>query len=211
MTCEGTGDDISYFRLGARLSENLLDTIRVVRGEWLRVEPAAGVERLAEMVRPRLADAGLKIGHGNPPERADSGWPALVQNQFGDGCAIYSPAPIFKDFDEAPDEEQRCFLNNIVELAAPNAERQVLIPDLPPSAEISLMTLDGMWILHILRGGETAPPELRDLTVTLRPDFQPRRVYLAPEQESVPFHFDDATLQVTLPRVGSHTILVLEP
>ena len=115
------------------------------------------------------------------------------------------------DFDEAPDEEQRCFLNSIVELVAPSFDRQVLIPDLPPSAEISLMTLDGMWILHILRGGETAPPDLRDLSVTLRPDFQPSRVYLAPERESLPFHTDDTSLQVTLPRAGSHTMLVLEP
>ena len=73
------------------------------------------------------------------------------------------------------------------------------------------MTLEGMWILHILRGGEIAPPELRDLAVTLRPDFEPSRVYLAPEQESIPFHFDDSTLQLTLSRVGSHAILVLEP
>ena len=210
-TCQGKGDDISYFRLDTRLSANLIDMIRVVRGEWLRVKPAAGVERLAEIVRPRLADAGLPIGHGKPPEKEDSGWPALVRTQFGDGWAAYSPAPIFADFDEAPDEEQRCFLNNIVELVAPSSERPVLIPDLPPSAEISLMTLEGMWILHILRGGEIAPPELRDLAVTLRPDFEPSRVYLAPEQESIPFHFDDSTLQLTLSRVGSHAILVLEP
>ena len=59
---------------------------------------------------------------------------------------MYSPAPIFADFDEAPDEEQRFFLNNIVELVAPSSKRPILIPDLPPSAEISLMTLDGMWV-----------------------------------------------------------------
>ena len=185
VTCQGKGDDVSYFRLGEQLSENLIDMIRVVRGEWLRVKPAGGVERLAELVRPRLADAGLPIGHGKPPEKEDSGLPALVRNQFGAGWAVYTPTPIFADFDEAPDEEQRRFLNNILELATPDNERPVLIPDLPPSAEISLMTLKGMWILHILRGGEIVPPEMRDLVVTLKPDFQPSRVYLVPEQESV--------------------------
>ena len=39
VTCQGKGDDISYFRLGTHLSANLIDMIRVVRGEWLRVEP----------------------------------------------------------------------------------------------------------------------------------------------------------------------------
>ena len=69
-------------------------------------------------------------------------------------------------------------MNNLLDLTAPPGERPVEIPDLPPSAETSLMKLEGMWILHIVRSGAVAPPELRDLEVTLRPDFGPPRVCL---------------------------------
>jgi len=98
-----------------------------------------------------------------------------------------------------------------VDIIAPVSERPVYIPDLQPSAETSLMILEGMWILHIVRGGSVAPPELRDLKVTLRPAFKPKRVYLAPEEQELPFQKDDSGVKVTIPRAGSHTILVLEP
>ena len=101
-------------------------------------------------------------------------------------------------------------MSNLVDLVAPPDKRPVETPGLPPSAEISLMKLEGMWILHIIRGGSVAPPELRDVEVLLRPDFKPKRAYLAPEQEEVPFEFGGTEVRVTLPRVGSHTILVLE-
>lgn len=47
--------------------------------------------------------------------------------------------------------------------------------------------------------------------VILRPDFKPSRVYLAPEEQELPFQMDDSEVKATLPRIGGHTILVLEP
>lgn len=208
---QGEGDDISYFRLGPDVSANLLDMVRLVRGKWLKVEPEEKAERLGEIVRPRFVDTGLKIGWGRPPEQKDSGWPAIVCNRFGSGWTLYSPAPLFTDYAQAPDEEQRRFMNNLLNLVAPANERPVLIPDLPPSAEISLMEKEGMWILHIIRGGSFAPPELRNVKVILRPDFKPARVYLAPEQQEVSFRLEDSEARVVLSCVGSYTILVLEP
>ena len=211
VTYQGESDDISYLRLGASVSANLPDMVRLVRGKWLRVKPTEEADRLAEIVRPRLADSGLKIGHGKPPERKDSGWPGILSNSFGSGWVLYSPAPLFSDYAQSPDEEQRRFMNNLVDLAAPPSERPVEIPNLAPSAETSLMKLEGMWVLHIIRGGAVAPPELRDLDVTLRPDFKPSRVYRAPEEQELPFQMDTSGVKVIIPRVGSHTILVLEP
>ena len=211
VTYQGEGDDISYLRLGASVSANLPDMVRLVRGKWLRVQPAEKADRLAEIVRPRFADTGLSIGWGRPPEREDSGWPGILSNRFGSGWVLYSPAPLFSDYAQSPDEEQRRFMNNLLDLVAPPSERPVEIPDLPPSAETSLMKLEDMWILHIVRDGAVEPPELRDIEVTLRPDFKPASVYLAPERKELPFRVEGSEALLTLPRVGSHTILVLEP
>ena len=130
-------------------------------------------------------------------------------NRFGKGQVLYAPVPLFTDYNEFPDEDQRRFLLNLIACLAPAGDRPVVAPDLPHQAEVSLMEQDGRWFFHILRGGAD-PPELRDVAVVLRPPFEPVRVYTAPAQEDVPFERVDAEIRVVLPAVGGHTILVLE-
>ncbi len=48
------------------------------------------------------------------------------------------------------------------------------------------------------------------LAFSLRADQSPKRVYLAPEDENLPFTFSEGYVHVTLPPVGAHTVVVVE-
>jgi len=208
---EGDGDGRCYLALGSQLRAGLPDMPRCVEGTWQRVRLRPGGECLAQIIRPRLADTGQPIGWGYPPEREASEWPGIVRSRFGAGEVVYAAAPLFADYANVPDEEQRLFLQNLVDAAAPLSERPALPFGLPPAAEVSLMEHEGRWVYHILRGGATEPPVLHGVTVDFLPPFAPSRAYTAPDERSLELDGDNGVIHVCLPAVGSHTIVVLEP
>jgi hypothetical protein len=211
VTFEGEGEALGYIAPSPAVWAGLPDMVRLVQGTWLRVTPARDARRLAELVRARFADDGLlRIGHGWPPARECSGWPALVGHQFGGGQVVYSPMPLFGDYAALPDEEQRRFLGNLLELTAPLAERPLVTRRLPPSAEVSLMRLDQAWVVHILPGEGLRVPDLNGVEVLVRPDFEPRRAYLAPQGEDMDYAPEAGGIAVRIPRVVGHTMLVVE-
>ena len=127
------------------------------------------------------------------------------------GEVVYAAAPLFADYARVPDEEQRLFLQNLVDEVAPPPERPAVPVGLPPMAEVSLMQHEGRWVYHILRGGAMEAPELHGVTVDFRPPFAAARAYTAPEQRPLELELDGGAIRVHLPAVGSHTIIVLEP
>ena len=93
--------------------------------------------------------------------------------------------------------------------------------NLPSFARVTVTAQPRRRMVHVLayvperRGEQTdmieEPVELRDVTVELRlGGRQPRRVYLAPHNTSLPFTVVRGYLRVTLPVVPGHAMVVVE-
>ena len=51
---------------------------------------------------------------------------------------------------------------------------------------------------------------LRDITVKLRTDKTPKRVYLAPEKRDIPFTYENGVLSYTVDKLNCHAMAVID-
>ncbi len=97
----------------------------------------------------------------------------------------------------------------------------VRAPDLPSFARVTVMQQTRRRMVHVLsyvpeRRGPSMdmieePIDLCNVSIALRKDGQtPKKVYLAPSQETLPVEESDGYLHVTIPKVPGHALVVFE-
>ncbi|MFO7320533.1 MAG: alpha-L-fucosidase [Chloroflexota bacterium] len=159
------------------------------------------------------------MGHRQAPAGASLNAPIAVR---GDNV-LYLAAPLFGGYREYDYWAYRAMLESILEDFLPPRR---LKPRAPGWVEFSLQTQAGSNerperdIVHIVcyhprrtmqpivHVDESAPTA--GLSFVLRSERQPKRVYLAPEETPVAFRWNNGSVEVDLPPVGIHTVVVIE-
>lgn len=209
-----------YLRPLPVLGADIEDTEYVMYERGLAVRPAQGTQVLAEVVGPYFERTWDHFcSHRQTPMDPSNPqpYPAITRNAQGN--VLYFAHPVFLGYrQQAPLWYKRLVL----------AALRLLLPeplvttDAPSSAQVTVLRqpAQGRTVLHLLhyiperRGLEFDTIEdvipLHDVTVRLRLDAAPRRVYLAPQDESLPHAYRDGYVHVTVPRVVGHQMVAVE-
>jgi hypothetical protein len=159
-------------------------------------------------------------GHQHAPYGDSLGAPVAVLGEN----VLYFAAPLFSGFRDDDYWAYRQMALNALRGILPAA---LLIPSAPGWVEFTLHTQPSntdhpmrrivhivayhprrsfQSVAHVDQGALTA-----GLSFSLRLDsFQPQRVYLAPDGQSLEYSIQDGYLQVNLPPVGIHSVVVVE-
>ncbi|MCZ7540932.1 MAG: beta-galactosidase trimerization domain-containing protein [Anaerolineae bacterium] len=185
-----------------------------------RVTPVEGATVYGEL-RSALFNRTWEhfMGHLHAPVAAPLNAPIAARQ----GSVLYLAAPLFSAYRLHDYWAYRAILRRLLADFLPP---RLLEPDAPGWVECSLhgqpaaadrparqvvhlvayhprRTLQP--IQHVDSGGLTAGIALR-----VRADDPPRRVYLAPDGQTVPFTVEEGAVRVDLPPLGAHTVLVIE-
>jgi len=159
------------------------------------------------------------MGHQHAPVGESLNAPVAVSNER----VLYFAAPLFTGYKRNDYWAYREMVRSLLADFLPNP---FLKPVGPGWAEFSLTqqaqtdSHPARSVVHVVtyhprRSLQTIPHvdqswSTSGLAFALRTDDVPERVYLAPEGEDVPFTFSEGYVNVTLPPVGPHTVVVIE-
>ena len=163
--------------------------------------------RTAEMLAPHVAPLGSGAPHSGPPPDRPSGHPAVTINAFGAGRAAWVALPIMTDFYQRGHAALAPLLAGLVRrVCRPRLECEADAP-----VEATLLGREGRLLVHLVNytasRHPSRPPTVARLaavgpvTVRLRLPQEPLSVEGAPE--AVQSRWDDGTLEVTVPRLGT--------
>lgn len=200
--------------LGA-LAEGLADAPYVMYQRGLRVKPAEGAEVLGEVWEPyfnRTYRHFCSHAHTPPARRSDD--PAVLRK----GRIVYFAHPVFSTFAQVGVPFYKQVVLNALKLLLPSPLVQTTAPSTlqvtwnrQPSRRRSVLHL-----LHYIPEKRTLGAEyledvipLYQVPLRLR-TAPPRRVYLAPQGTNLPFEVQGQYVQVTVPEVRGHQLVVLE-
>lgn len=178
---------------------------------------------LARLVHPITENAPDRfISHRQAPPGADSGFPAITYEEYGNGKAFYVAADIFRAFWRTNDPRLRRLAANLLNLAI---DKRRLSVDAPPSVEVflrrrggstSLTTGDELF-LHLVNCHEEKRiagfptlehmPTVSNLHVRLSPGKRAENVSLFPGGEHLPFTQRGGVISFTIPEVRIHQIV----
>ena len=182
----------------------------------LQVEAMPGTEVLARVGLPYFNRTWEHFcSHGPTPFDRPSEHPAVVRN----GRVVYFAHPLFGLYAQQPMRFYRQLLANALDLLRPN---KILRASLPSTARVGLTRQPEheRLILHVLN----YVPERRaadldvieeaqtvvDADVSLMTRKRPARVSAVPQQEPIPYSFQDGCTRVQIPRIDGHAMIVFE-
>ncbi len=153
------------------------------------------------------------MGHQHAPVGESLNAPIAVSNDQ----VLYFSAPLFNGFKQSDYWSYREMVRGLLAAFLPDP---LIKAEGPCWAEFSLTRQVERSVVHVVcyhprRSLQSIPHvdqswPTAGLAFSVRADAAPQRVYLAPEGENVPFVFNDGYVRVTLPPVGSHTVVVIE-
>jgi len=193
------------------------DDADTVRDQWLAFDGQLAA------VRSPSADVRLK-GSAAPRgrlyddnEAKGEGRPAAAVIDYGEGRIAATCLDLGEPFARAATSVARRFLDGLVRELLPKP--MVELPGDPP-VDVTVTRLDGHLAVHLVNTGgphadrtvdtfEQVPP-LVPLEVHVRTSRRPERVLLQPGSRHLPFHYRDGAVEVALPRLDLHEIVVIE-
>ncbi|WP_106769282.1 beta-galactosidase trimerization domain-containing protein [Paenibacillus faecalis] len=181
-----------------------------------KVELAGGTE-LGQREDPYFnRDIFTFCSHQHSPNRGTYGGPGMVEGTGG----IYMAWSVFDEYATKGSlslkESILYALNHLL------TDRKTLETDLPAQGVVTLQQqqAEHRYVNHVLyaspvkRGEQVEIIEdiipVYDIQVTLRLPEPIKRVYLAPQQQEIPFQQTGGTIVYTLPKVECHQMVVLE-
>lgn len=204
------------------MADELPEGEHVIYARGLRVDPEPGVARLAESWQPYFnREWNHFCGHRHTPVDRPTGFPAVVQN----GRAVYIAYPIFSEYLQHGLQVCRALFHGGLRRLLPD-EHRLVQTTAPSTARITLMRQPASddrcdrLVAHLLH----YVPEARykqvhtveeslplcDVRLTLRTLCPTGRVYLAPSGEDLPFTCGGSSVEITLPRMTGHAMVVCE-
>ncbi len=209
----------TYLRaVDLKLAAALPPTDHVFYERGTRVRPVAGggPRSLAAVVEPYFERSWDRfVSHRQTPGDMASPYSAVVCH----GRSAYVSLPIFAGFAEYGNAPYRTLVWHLVDLLLPEPLLRVAGPT---SLEASVMfqPAENRVVVHLLcyvperRGRDLDLVEdivpLRDVSFSLRSEHPPKRVYVVPGEGEVPFTWEEGYVNVTLPEVRGHAMVVFE-
>lgn len=204
----------TYIRFGPAVADGVPATDHVMYERGIRMKPARGAQRLAEVIEPYF-DRNYQhfCSHAQtPPNPAPTGYAAAIRK----GNVITIPYPIFKAYGAHANPAYRWLVGNCIRLLI---EPEVTV-SAPSTLEATVMRQDRRVVVHLLQFVADRRTDALDLVediiplhnvpVSLKMSRAPRQVYLAPSGEALDFMFADGRASVTVPVVEGHQMVVFE-
>ncbi len=213
---------LDYVRiLDGSIKENLPSMDMVVYGKSVEVE-LKGAHVLAEIVHPLCERSREKFySHFQAPPGDKGESPAITVHKKGAGVAAYIASPIFQSYFEDGNTVFRVIVDNLLKKIIP-AEDRLLSMDGAISIEVSLMDdkASGRTIIHMVnyhaeKRGKSVEvieevPEVYNISIRVQHKEEPRKVYLAPSEEEVEWKRDGNFLNIKVPYLHIHQMVVIE-
>ncbi len=210
---------IHYLRVkNEAIGKNLPEMDLVVYDGFTQVNPIGDAEILAKVVYPATERKTHRFfSHAQAPASYESAYPAVVMNRYGKGKVIYLSAPLFNTYYTSNNPVYRKLVKNALDMII---EDKVLIVEVAISVEVSLLEQDNNWIVHLVnyhseKRGEGREiieeiPVVTDIKVRVKKTFEPARIYLAPSEEEIEYSEENGYLEVTVPSLHIHQMIVIE-
>lgn len=204
----------SYIRFGTQISAGVPDTDHVVYENGVRALPERGTQALAHVVEPYFERAWDHFcsHHQTPPATLTN---YLAASQCGN--VGYISYPIFRLFAQYGNASHRLLVGKLLDLLLPEPLLKV---DGPTGLETSVMRQARRTIVHLLFYTPERRAQNLDLVediiplyrlnLSLRLPTAPRKVYLAPEQTPLTFAYQNGRVELTVPEVNGHAMIVME-
>lgn len=218
--------DLSHFAIhfldliDGPIAQGPLDAIvRIAQGA-VKVEPRAEVEVLAWLRNPDFETYQIADLVG-PEVRMPPLYPAVTAHQYGRGRAYFVCLPLGRELYASKSHVARRVLQNLIALTSPS----VVHTSNPKRIEVNVVRQadPGRALVHLVNVYSDKLEELcewdvlHNITVRLKRTFletarggQWRHVYLAPGRRPVTLGEADGWVEVTIPRLELHEIIVFE-
>ena len=204
----------TYIRFGKEVSTDVAPTDHVMYERGARVTPATGATTLAWVVEPYFDRSWRHFSsHFQTPPDKVSRFAAATQK----GNVAYIAYPIFTAFSQHGSLPYRLLVRNILDRLLPEPLLRV---NAPASAETSVTGQGKRTIVHLLCYSPERRTEkldliedvvpLFDVPVSLRLDGAPRKVYTAPDETPIPFEYLAGRVNLRVPEVRGHAMIVFE-
>ena len=194
----------------------LPDTPLVMYERAMRARPLPGTRVLASVKRPLFNRQGQHYcSHQHAPPGDDAGYPAALRN----GQVIYLAHAVFDIYRRRGAPWVRDLVLTAVDLllpdplvrcGGPNTRRVTLTRQQDPRRAV-------VHLLHYVAqsNGQAFPTvdqviELHQVPLAVRVHDPPTRAYLAPGGQALPFACRGQYIELTVPRVEGHAMVVLE-
>jgi len=207
----------TYIRFGEQVNRDVPETDHVVYETGVRVTPARGAKTVATVVEPYFERRWdhFSSHFQTPPDKASKFAAATIS-----GKVAYINFPIFGAFARSGNYPYRLLVRNLIDRLI---GQPMLSVDGPTSLEASIMRQEkpaARTIVHLLQYCperratnldliEDIVP-LRDVDMSIQLKRKPTRVYLAPQNEKIPFEFKSGRVHVRVPEVRGHAMVVFE-
>ena len=210
----------SYMRLGETLGAGEPDTEFVNYQPGSYVEAIDGAEAMGEVWQPYFnRTPGHFSSHAQTPVDKPTGHPIAVLSE--DKKTAYVYAALFKGYREDAFYLYKNMADRLLKTLLPEPLVQA-VANVPAAMEIAVLRqeAEGRLVVHLVNFQpqrrtsanefiEDAVP-VRDVTVALRTEAAPARVYLAPSGEEIPSRQGGRYCYVTVPAVAIHQVVVFE-
>lgn len=200
----------------AVIGEGILKSEHVVYDRGLEVELLPGAESLADVWHPYFNRTYAHFcSHRHTPAEKKSDFSAVVATEN----TVYFVHPIFGAFMRHGVRTYKLLFLNALKRLLPEKLTET---NAPSTAHISVMhqAEEGRTIVHLLhyipeqryREIQTIDEAIPIYNVALGVQLaqQPKRVYLAPQGQDLPFTWSAGRAQVTVPEVNGHALVVFE-
>jgi hypothetical protein len=213
--------ETTYLRFGNEIADDVPPTDHVAYERPTKVAPAGRAKTIAQIVDPYFDRTWEHFSsHAQTPPAKLSNSPAAVLS----GRVAYIAYPLFGLHARHGNQHWRLLLRNVLRHLLPTPLLEVAGPS---GIETSVMrqpksaNRPARTILHLLyypcerRASNLDLIEdivpVHNLPIKLRLASKPKRVYLAPEGTDLPFtHTKPGTIDLTLPTLAGHAMIVLE-
>lgn len=208
----------NYFHIDTHTAPEMADGVAptdyVMYLPGSRVRPRPGTEALVAEAVPYFNRAWDHFcSHRQTPPAGLSSAPMVTRR----GRVIYFAAPIFRAFHEYGNGVYKALVRNAIAALLPDPLVQA---GLPSAGEVTLLAQGERLVCHLLYYTpqrrttridivEDVVP-LHDVPLAIRAGAAPRRVYLAPQGEDLPFAHDGRYVRCRVPLLRGHQMVVVE-
>ncbi|GIW76609.1 MAG: hypothetical protein KatS3mg104_1672 [Phycisphaerae bacterium] len=204
----------TYMRFGKSIREDVPDSDHVLYDTTIRVTPANGAKSLGSVVEPYFERTWEHFSsHAQTPGDKPSRYSLAVLR----GKIAYIAAPVFGSFAKNGNYPLRLLVRNVIQLLMPEP---LLRLDAPTTTEATVMRQKNRTIVHVLQYAPERRTDKLDIVedivplysvpLSLRSRKSPKRVYLAPEGDPIEFEHLAGRVNLQVPRVQGHAMVVFE-
>lgn len=204
----------SYIRFNDSFSQRIEPMDHVMYDQSSQVIANAGADVFAQIVAPYFNRTWEHFSsHTHTPPDQLTPYPAITRR----GNAIYLASAVFGAYIEHGYRVYRDMVQQCLELLLPG---KLVVSELPPTAEVTLMQQENRLIVHILHYIPQRTARQIDILEAVIPLYRqqvsvkaaqpPKTVYLAPEQRPLEFTYADGYAHVVVPEIRGHQMVVME-